>query len=148
MQKKAEKISAIILGGLLVFFLGCVQHSMTSKNEPHHSYLASSGQSIKIDEQYSFTYSFDSKPKLGTSILKVEILDSTQKKVTPFDIYTESDMPEMKGMHGSGLKKLLLNQKGSYLIPLDFVMPGVWEIKITMKKDEQEVFSGVVKIEI
>src|SRR4051812_45415476 len=70
------------------------------------------GKKIPIGEGYSFVYGFDKKPKIGTSVLKIEVRDPSGKKDTSLEILGEVDMPSMRGAHSSGRQPFKLSKKG------------------------------------
>jgi len=101
-----------------------------------------------VDANYYFTYSFVKKPKLGTSILKVNVYDKDKKAYNGFKVYADSDMPSMRGAHNTGNMELKPNKKGDLLIPINFVMPGVWEVQLTFMKDGKQVYCGCFELKI
>ena len=100
------------------------------------------GKKVPIDNDHYIIYGFDKKPKLGTIILKVEIYTRDGNKDTSFEVLADSGMPSMKGAHETGEQPLQVSKKGAYLLPVNIVMPGDWEIRITIKKDGKVVFRG------
>jgi len=104
--------------------------------------LAEPGKKVPIGNDYYFIYGFDKKPKLGTMIMKVEIFTKEGKKDTSFEVKADSGMPSMKGAHESGDHSFKLSKKGDYLLPIDIVMPGGWEVRFTFSKDGKVIFRG------
>jgi hypothetical protein len=100
------------------------------------------GKKVPIDNDHYIIYGFDKKPKLGTVIMKVEIYTRDGKKDTSFEVLADSGMPSMKGAHETGEQPLQVSKKGVYLLPVNIVMPGDWEIRITIKKDGKVIFRG------
>ncbi|HAH32968.1 MAG TPA: hypothetical protein DCL44_11715 [Elusimicrobia bacterium] len=94
-----------------------------------------------------FTWKFDKKPVLGTLIVKVQVFSKDAKREMPYEITGECGMPSMRE-HDSGVKKFLLNKKGDYLLPLDVVMPGEWQVVIRVKKAGKEISSGRVRFNV
>jgi hypothetical protein len=101
-----------------------------------------------IGKDYYFIFNFDKKPKMGTVIMKVELYDMGGKKNTAFEIKGDAGMPSMKGLHETGGRIFKISQKGDYLLPVDIVMPGDWEIKLTFLKDGKVVFRGSYKFSV
>jgi hypothetical protein len=101
-----------------------------------------------IDATHYFTYNFDKKPKLGTSVLKVKVYDKTKKINNSYEVFAVADMPSMKGMHNSGDIKFKANKKGELLVPLNFVMPGVWQVDLKFVKDGKQTFGGSFELKI
>jgi hypothetical protein len=100
------------------------------------------GKKVPIGNDQYLIYGFDKKPKLGTVIMKVEIFAKEGKKDTSFEVKGDSGMPSMKGAHESGEQPFKLSQKGDYLLPINIVMPGGWEIRLTLLKDGKVIFKG------
>jgi nitrogen fixation protein FixH len=57
-------------------------------------------------------------------------------------------MPAMSGAHDSGLQALSLNKAGNYLLPINIVMPGKWEVKLTFSKGNKTVYRGRAKFDV
>ena len=109
---------------------------------PVFTELPGYGKKCWIGDSQYFTYKFDKKPKLGTAILKVQLFDKTGARVTSLDVVGISGMPAMKGAHDSGEVPFKLNKKGDYLLPVNVVMPGEWEVKLVFLKAKEPVFRG------
>lgn len=106
------------------------------------------GEKIKIDADHYFIYSFDKKPQMGTVIMKVQVFDNAGKQDSSYDLTGDSGMPSMRGAHDSGEKPFKLNKKGDYLLPVDVVMPGDWEVRVQFYKDKKPVFLGRVTFDV
>jgi hypothetical protein len=91
---------------------------------------------------YYFMYGFDKRPKLGTLIIKVEIFTKEGKKDASFELKADAGMPSMKGAHETGERSFTLSKKGDYLLPINIVMPGDWEIRLTFSKGGKVIFRG------
>jgi hypothetical protein len=100
------------------------------------------GKKVPLPDGYYATYSFDKKPKLGMLIVKVEIFSQDGKRDTSFEIKGDSGMPSMKGHHDTGEQPFQLSKKGDYLLPVNIVMPGDWEIRLTFLKNGKVQFRG------
>ena len=100
------------------------------------------GKKVPIGNGYTLVYGFDKKPKLGTVIMKVEIFDAAGKKDTSLQVKGDSGMPSMSGAHESGDRAFTLSKKGDYLLPVNIVMPGDWEIRLIVIKDGKPIFTG------
>lgn len=101
-----------------------------------------------ISDTHYFTYNFDKKPKLGTTILKVKVFNKAKKLNNLYEVYAVSDMPSMKGAHASGDMKLKPNKKGELLVPVNFVMPGIWQIDLKFMKDGKQAYLGSFQVRI
>ena len=104
--------------------------------------LPKAGKKCWIGEVYYFLYEFDKTPKMGTAILKIRLFDKDGKQVTDLEIIGQSDMPSMKGAHDSGEVAFKLNKKGDYLLPVNVVMPGDWEVLLTFSRTKIVLFRG------
>jgi hypothetical protein len=109
---------------------------------PEFKDLPKAGKKVWIGEVNYFVYEFDRTPKMGTAILKIQVFDKDGHKVSDLDITGQSDMPSMKGAHDSGEVAFKLNKKGDYLLPVNIVMPGGWEVLLTFSRNKIVVFRG------
>jgi hypothetical protein len=110
--------------------------------KPGYQILPKSGEKIPLDAKHYFSCAFAKAPKLGTSILRVEIFTLDGVRDTSFAVKGDADMPSMRGMHSSGDQPFALSAKGVYLLPVQLVMPGDWEVALTFLKGEKPVFRG------
>jgi hypothetical protein len=106
------------------------------------------GQKCWIGEEYYFIYTFDKRPQMGTIILKVKIFSKDDREDTSLDITGSADMPSMKGAHGTGNQSFKLNKKGEYLLPVNVVMPGEWEVVLNFLKDKKPLYTGSVRFNV
>ena len=106
------------------------------------------GKQVAIGSDHYLIYGFDKKPKLGTLIMKVEIFTKKGKKDTSFEAKADSGMPSMKGAHETGDRPFKLSKKGDYLLPIDIVMPGDWEIRLTLLKEGKVIFRGSYQFDV
>jgi hypothetical protein len=104
--------------------------------------MPASGKRVPLEEGSYFVYGFDKKPKLGTVIMKVEIFAKDGKKVTSYEVKGDCGMPSMRGAHDTGDRAFKVSKNGDYLLPIDIVMPGGWEVRLTVLKDGKVVFRG------
>jgi hypothetical protein len=128
---------------LTLFFAALPLHA-EDKYEP----LPGEGKKCAIGSDYSFVYNFAKKPQLGISILKIEVSGKDGKQDTLLKITGDSGMPSMPGHHDSGEVEFKLNDKGDYLLPVDVVMPGGWEIKLVFSKEDKVIYRGSIKFDI
>ena len=110
--------------------------------------LPGPGKKCWINAELYFTYKFSEKPKMGTIILVVQVFNKNGDKLTPFLIKGRSDMPSMSGAHDSGDQDFKLNKKNDYLLPVNIVMPGGWEVRLTFLKDGSPVFYGSLTFDV
>jgi hypothetical protein len=110
--------------------------------KPGYQILPTSGEKIPLGAKHYFTYAFAKAPKLGTSILRVEIFTVDGVRDTSFAVKGDADMPSMRGMHSSGDQNFALSAKGVYLLPVRLVMPGDWEVSLSFLKEGKTVLRG------
>lgn len=110
--------------------------------------LSGYNKSVALADGKYFKYSFDKKPKMGVSILKVSVFDKKNRLSDDFDVYVVADMPSMKGAHSSGDVKMKPNKKGELLLPINFVMPGVWEVELKFFKAGKQLHYGSFQLKI
>ena len=113
-----------------------------AEQTPVYPPMPGPGKKVSIGNDYYLIYSFDKKPKLGTLIMKVEIFTQEGKKDTSAEVKAEAGMPSMKGAHETGEQPFKLSKKGDYLLPINIVMPGDWEIRLTLLKEGKVIFRG------
>jgi hypothetical protein len=106
------------------------------------------GAKVQIGSGYYMVYGFDKKPKLGTVIMKIDIFKGEGERDSSFQVKGDSGMPSMRGAHETGDRAFQLSRKGSYLLPIDIVMPGDWEIRLTILKDGKVFFRGRYNFDI
>lgn len=100
------------------------------------------GKKVPIADGRYFIYGFDKKPKMGPLIMKVQIFTAEGKKETSAQVKADSGMPSMKGAHETGDRGFVLSKKGDYLLPINIVMPGDWEIRLTILQNGKVIFRG------
>lgn len=105
------------------------------------------GKKAWIGQDYYFTYSFAKKPKMGPAVLKLQMFAKNGKKENGWEIAGKSGMPSMSGAHDAEAA-FKQNKKGDYLLPVNFVMPGEWEIKLTFKKDGKILYLGSFRLNV
>jgi hypothetical protein len=119
-----------------------------AKEEIVYKPLPGPGKKCWINEELYFTYKFSEKPKMGTAILVVQVFNKNGDKLTPFLIKGRSDMPSMRDAHDSGDQEFKLNKKNDYLLPVNIVMPGDWEVRLTFLKDGKPLFYGSLTFDV
>ena len=110
--------------------------------------LAKSGKKCWIGEVNYFTWEFDKTPKMGTSILIIKLYDRDGKRVTDLQVAGRSDMPSMRGAHDSGEVAFKNNKAGDYLLPVNVVMPGDWEVQLTFSRNGIVIFRGRIAFDV
>lgn len=104
--------------------------------------LAKPGAKVPLGKEHYFTYGFTQAPKLGNAVMRVEVFTLDGKRDRTFSVFGDADMPSMRGAHSSGRKPFALSNKGAYLLPVQLVMPGDWEIQFTFEKNGATVLRG------
>ncbi len=145
---KLGMVGLALLAGTVVLGVACAPRQTPDGAGAGEPYLTGAGTKIPVGSDHYIVYGFDRTPKLGPMILKVEVYDRAQRKVTPFEILAEADMPAMSGAHATGPRRFSVSRKGDYLIPLDLVMPGEWIITLWIGQDGREVFTGAIRVVI
>ncbi|WP_306600893.1 FixH family protein [Geothrix sp. 21YS21S-2] len=110
--------------------------------------LARPGDRIPLDAETSFVYGFTKAPKLGTATLRVEILRRDGTRDTSFTVRGDADMPSMRGAHSTGSKAFSVSSKGVYLLPVNLVMPGDWEVRLTFERGGKTLLRGAYLFDI
>ena len=106
------------------------------------------GQKYWIGDEYYFVYNFDKRPQMGTIIMKIQVFTKEGKQDTSLEITGDADMPSMKGAHSSGNQHFKMNKKGDYLLPVNVVMPGDWEVVLNFLKDKKPIYTGSVRFNV
>jgi hypothetical protein len=106
------------------------------------------GQKTWIGDEYYFVFDFDKKPQMGTIIMKIQVFTKDGKQDNSLEITGSSDMPSMKGAHSTGDQPFRLNKKGDYLLPVNVVMPGEWEVVLNFLKDKKPIYTGSVRFNV
>jgi len=139
---KKSMISALML--LFLTWAG----AFAQTTEPVFEELPGPGKTCRIGEIYTFTYEFDKTPKMGMAILKIQLFDMNGKRTTALEITGRSDMPSMSGAHDSGEVRFKLSRKGDYLLPVNIVMPGEWEVRLVFSVNKEAIFRGRFKFNV
>lgn len=106
------------------------------------------GQKHWIGDEYYFIYDFDKRPQIGTIIIKIQVFTKDGKQDNSLEITGSSDMPSMRGAHSTGDKPFKLNKKGDYLLPVNVVMRGDWEVVFNFLKDKKPIYTGSVRFHV
>lgn len=104
--------------------------------------LPKPGKKVDLDAAHYFIFGFEKQPKLGNAIMRVDIFTRNGQRDSSFIVKGSADMPSMRGAHSSGDRMFALSKKGSYLMPVQLVMPGDWEFRFAFEKKGKTVFRG------
>ena len=110
--------------------------------------MAGTGKKVPIGNGAYLIYEFDKKPKMGTVIMKVDVYTPDGKRDTSLEVLADSGMPSMRGAHETGDQPFKLSRKGDYLLPVNIMMPGEWEIRLSIKKGGKVIFRGSHKFDV
>lgn len=110
--------------------------------------LAPAGRKNRINDDRWFTWEFDRTPRMGTVVVKVKLFDAAGRRVTDLEITGRSDMSSMRGYHDSGEVKFKVSGKGDYLLPVNVVMPGDWEVVLTFRSGDNVLVSGRISFKV
>ena len=113
----------------------------------HESGAADGRPAIAGNNDYFIKYEWPEKPKLGTYTLKVNLVDNAGAPVEDAEVVVSYDMPSMRGAHAT-TENMKQNARGDYLLPIHFVMPGDWEIIISAYKDEKEIATELIELDL
>jgi hypothetical protein len=156
MMKRYALLALIAILPLLLLAQHC-GHCSEGTSQPNaiqasskttYTNLPGYDKKVWIGSDNYFTYEFDKKPKMGNSVLVVKLFDKAGKAVTDWIITGAADMPSMRGAHSSGDVTLKTNKKGNYLLPVNFVMPGEWEITLNFNKGGKALYHGLFTLKI
>jgi hypothetical protein len=137
-----KRLILFILFSLSLSLFGIFLQGAGAEGQPVFSPMPEPGKKVPMGNRYYLIYGFDKRPKLGTVIMKVEVFTAQDKKDTSFEIKADAGMPSMKGAHETGDRPFTLSKKGDYLLPINVVMPGGWEIRLSVMKDGKVLFRG------
>ena len=140
-------LAALVLAAVLPSLLAAASRGQAAK-EIVWTPVPGPGKKCPINEAYYFRYEFSEKPKMGMVILKVQVFDKKNDQVVPFKATGRSDMPSMRGAHDSGDVEFRLNRKNDYLLPVNIVMPGDWEIRLIFWLNGQPVYHGSIRFDV
>ncbi len=141
-------LAVLAVAALLPPVLAAAGPGRASQGEIAWTPVPGSGKKCPIDENHYFRWEFNEKPKLGLAILKVRVFDKAGRQVVPFKATGRSDMPSMRGAHDSGDVEFKLNRKNDYLLPVNVVMPGDWEIRLVFWLDGKAVYHGSIRFDV
>jgi hypothetical protein len=119
-----------------------------TRAQPEFAPMPPPGKKVPIGSEGYLVYGFDKKPKMGIAILRISIFTPDGKRNTSLEVLADSGMPSMRGAHETGDQPCKLSKKGDYLIPVNIVMPGDWEVRLTVKKNGQVVFRGSHRFDV
>ncbi|MFO7660194.1 MAG: hypothetical protein R6V77_04715 [Candidatus Cloacimonadaceae bacterium] len=122
------------------------------------SYYKSSNSSVIIlkednepvplaDDKY-FKYSFDKKPGIGTSILKVDVYDRKHRRSDDFVVSVLASHPKVKGVRNYEEIQMRVHRKGEFLLPINFDRSGDWELTLRFFKDGRHTNTAKLQLKL
>jgi hypothetical protein len=127
---------------------GVMSTQVASKEIVNVVTLPGYGKKAWLDKDTYMVYTFAKKVKMGANTLKVNIFNRDKKLVTNYQVLVSYDMPSMKGMHATKDQPMQINTKGTYLLPLNFVMPGVWQVDLQFMMDKKTISKGSFTLKV
>ena len=76
------------------------------------------------------------------------MFDKSGAQVSTLKLNGEVDMPSMRGHHSSGPVEFKLNKKGDYLLPVNLVMRGEWEVALAILQGDRVIHRGYTRFRI
>jgi len=147
-------MSVVAVFVMVIVCVGCGSQSppvgVDEKNDNEtttDSPAAADSTEAAIGTDYSIKYEWPEKPKVGSYTLKVNLVDNTDASVEGAEVKVSYDMPSMRGHHAK-TETMKQNAKGDYLLPINFAMPGDWEIIVSAYKDGVEIASETILLDI
>lgn len=134
-----------VTAAVVAFAMGTVVSAAT---EETYAPLPKAGEKCQISNTSYFVYDFDKNPQLGTIILKVAVFTDGKPQGDGLTIVGDSGMPSMRGHHDTGDVAFKRNKKGDYLLPVNVVMPGDWEIRLKFMRNDQVIYRGSIRFDI
>lgn len=156
-MKSASRNSRLLAGFALLFltlFFALSECRAADKAEapkaggPESVLLDDAGDKVKLANGFYFTWEFDKTPALGPLVLKIKLFGADGERSTALVIKGSSDMPSMRGAHYTGDHPFKISKKGDYLLPIDVVMPGDWEVQIMILSGETVIFRGHINFDV
>jgi hypothetical protein len=140
-------MKSIKTGLLIVFLLLSASQAWAQEGDAKLQVLVP-GERFDLGNGIYGTWEFTQKPQIGMVILKIQLFDKNDTQISPYEISGDSGMPSMPGHHDSGDVPFKLNKKQNYLLPVNVVMPGDWEVKLTFRSGETIVHRAAVRFDV
>ena len=141
-MKNKSKILTLIVASVVLSIVGagCGTHD-------HGSGATAGNTATATGHDYVLKYEWPEKPRVGNYTLKVNLVDRAGKPVEGAEVVVSYDMPSMRGAHAT-TETMKKNARGDYLLPIQFVMPGDWEIVLSALIDGDEVAAELILLDI
>jgi len=106
------------------------------------------GERFAVSDGITGEWEFSQKPQIGMVILKIQLFDKDDKKISSLSVTGDSGMPSMPGSHDTGEVAFKLNKKMNYLLPVNVVMPGDWAVKLVFSEGETILLRAVIRFDV
>lgn len=106
------------------------------------------GERFAVSDGIYGKWEFNQKPQIGMVILKVQLFDKNNMKISTLAITGDSGMPSMAGAHDSGDVPFKLNKAQNYLLPVNVVMPGDWQVKLIFSQGEKVLLRAAIRFDV
>ena len=106
------------------------------------------GERFTVSDGIYGKWEFNQKPQMGMVILKVQLFDKNDTKISTLTITGDSGMPSMSGAHDSGAVPFKLNKAQNYLLPINVVMPGDWQVKLIFSQGEKVLLRAAIRFDV
>ncbi|HOZ01080.1 MAG TPA: FixH family protein [Candidatus Syntrophosphaera sp.] len=114
-----------------------VKHIFTSQNKNYW-----------VSEDKYISYKWQSKPKIGTNMLLVTVYSKGKKINNDLILTANSYMPSMRGAHDTGDQPMMVNKKKTYVIPVNLVMLGDWEVELNFRQNGKIIYTGYIQLNL
>jgi hypothetical protein len=115
---------------------------------PAEMQLLKPGERFAVSDGIYGKWEFNQTPQIGMVILKIQLYDKNDVKISTLSITGDSGMPSMSGAHDSGDTPFKLNKAQNYLLPINVVMPGDWEVKLIFSQGEKVLLRAVIRFDV
>lgn len=137
------------LGRKLVFISIFLLAALAWPQEPSKEIqVLKPGDRFAVSEGITGKWEFSQKPQIGMVILKIQLFDKNDVKISSLSISGDSGMPSMPGHHDSGDVPFKLNKAQNYLLPVNVVMPGDWEVKLIFSEGEKILLRAAIRFDV
>jgi hypothetical protein len=106
------------------------------------------GERFTVSEGITGEWEFSQKPQIGMVILKIQLFDKNDVKISSLSITGDSGMPSMPGSHDTGDVAFKLNKAKNYLLPVNVVMPGDWAVKLIFSEGDAILLRAVIRFDV
>ena len=106
------------------------------------------GERFAVSDGIYGKWEFNQKPQIGMVILKIQLFDKNDVKISTLAITGDSGMPSMSGHHDSGDVPFKLNKAQNYLLPVNVVMPGDWQVKLIFSQGEKVLLRAAIRFDV